>query len=950
MNPTDTDAPATLLAPIDQDLVAALEIARVGTVAARPSDRLAHAHDASHYLLTPQAIVRPSDTADMSRLARFATSHAMPLAFRSGGTSLSGQAGTEHLLVDTRRHFRRVDILDDGLRARVQPGATVRGVNARLARHHRKLGPDPASEIACTIGGVVANNSSGMTCGTTHNTYRTLESAVLVLASGNVIDTARPDADDELARLQPELHAGLTLLRDRVRADPDSMDRIARLYAIKNTMGYGLNSFVDHDSAVDILLRLVIGSEGTLAFVAEATFRTVPLPTHFATGLLLFDGLEAATAALPELIDAGFAAIELMDATSLRVAQRDPEAPSSLRALTVADHAALLVEFQEFDDIGLDAREDGSTHLWSKFPLVSPVELTRDASARGQLWHVRKGLYALVAGDRPRGTTALLEDIAVPPDRLLPTCRALTGLFVAHAYQDCAIFGHAKDGNIHFMLTERFDDSANLDRYLAFTEDMVDLVLAQGGTLKAEHGTGRMMAPYLARQYGDELHAVMREIKRLADPDGILNPGVLIAEDSRAHVRNLKSTPPVEAEVDQCVECGYCEPGCPSKDLTTTPRQRIVLRREIERAHIGGDHALARALEDDYAYDAIDTCAVDGMCETACPVLINTGDLVRRLRTDRRTTAERATWTFAAKHWGGTTRTMSAALKVAAALPDGVASAATRAARALLGADAVPLWTPDLPRGGGPMAAPAPHDADVVYFPSCVSAMFAPARGGNGVRSAFLSLCESAGLKVAVPPRTGSTCCGTPWKSKGLSDGYREMRVRVEHLLMEATTGGRLPVVCDASSCTEGLLALELSAQGTPLTIIDAVDFVDRVLLPELPPVSKVPDIVVHATCATTRLGITGALLRVAAAAADTVHVPDDWGCCGFAGDRGMLHPELTASATRRQAQRLPEADEFVSANRTCEIGMTRATGHPYRHVLEVLASGVRAAASEAGQ
>lgn len=356
-----------LLVP-DPTLLARLAEAAPGAVSARVSDRLSFAHDASHYLLVPQAVVTPRDAAQMAALLRVSAAHGLPLTFRSGGTSLSGQATNDGVLVDTRRHFRGIEILDDGARVRVQPGATVRAVNTRLARHGRKLGPDPASESACTIGGVVANNSSGMACGTELNTYRTLESAVLVLPSGSVLDTGTPDADDRLRTLEPEIYQGLARLRDRVRGNPASVETIRHLYAIKNTMGYGLNSFVDHTRPVDILTRLVIGSEGTLAFVAEATFHTVPAHPHAATGLLLFPDLAAATGALQELVRAGFATVELLDATSLRVAQRDPQATRDLRELAVLDHAALLVEHQRPTAEELQERTEAAVGLLADLP------------------------------------------------------------------------------------------------------------------------------------------------------------------------------------------------------------------------------------------------------------------------------------------------------------------------------------------------------------------------------------------------------------------------------------------------------------------------------------------------------------------------------------------------------------------------------------------------------
>ncbi|MFC7547942.1 FAD-binding and (Fe-S)-binding domain-containing protein [Plantactinospora sp. GCM10030261] len=926
-------------AAVDPDL-AALASAVPGTVRTRATDRLKLAHDASHYLLRPRAVAVPTDAGQVAALLRAGAAAGVPLTFRSGGTSLSGQAVSDQLLVDTRRHFRDVTVLDGGLRVRVQPGVVLRQVNNRLGPYGRRLGPDPASESACTVGGVVANNSSGMTCGTEHNTYRTLDSVVLVLPSGTVLDTGAADADDRLRATEPDLFAGLSRLRDRVRSNPDSVRRVAAQFAMKNTMGYGLNAFLDHVSPSALLTRLVVGSEGTLAFVAEATFRTVPVRRHAATGLLVFDTLHRAMAAMPALVAAGPAAVELLDAAALRVAQRDPRADAALRILAVRDHAALLVEWQEPDPETLVDRVRTAEPVLADLPLTAPARLSRDASARAALWHIRKGLYAAVAGARPAGSTALLEDVAVPVPELADLCGELAELFDRHDYAGSVIFGHAKDGNLHFMLTERFPDGEPPDRYAAFTEDMVDAVLARGGTLKAEHGTGRVMAPYVRRQFGDELYDVMRELKALCDPAGMLNPGVLLSDDPEIHLRHLKTVPAVEPEVDKCVECGYCEPVCPSRDLTTTPRQRIVLRREIATAETAGNASLARELRADYGYDAVDTCAVDGMCATACPVLINTGDLVKRLRAETRGPMARAGWRTAARHWETATRIMARGLDAAAVLPPAVPEGATRAARRLGGAGRVPQWRRDLPAGGVARRLHPAGEPDAVYVPSCLGTMFGPdprsgARTGrDGVTAAVRRLADRAGLRLLVPDPIAGMCCGTPWSSKGLTDGHAVVRDRVLPVLREASRDGALPVVCDAASCTEGYAGL-----GADLRIVDAVAFAATDLLPRLTVRRGLGSLALHPTCSSTRLGIDDAILTVARAIADEVVVPDGWQCCGFAGDRGLLRPELTAAATREEAAAVRERDfdAYASLNRTCEIGMARATGRPYRHLLELL-------------
>ena len=949
------------VAPPDLLIGLAAAVADPAQLRSRATDRLAMGHDASHFALTPTAVVAPADADEIGRLFAVSAAHGVPMTFRSGGTSLSGQAVTDGILVDTRRHFRDIEILDGGARVRIGPGATVRQVNARLARLGRKLGPDPASEIACTLGGVVANNSSGMACGTVANTYNTVESLVLVLPSGTVIDTGAVDADERLRSLEPELYQGLSRLRDRVRGNPASVAVIEQQFSMKNTMGYGLNSLLDHTAPAQILAHLVVGSEGTLAFVASVVMRTVPLLKHAMTGLLVFETLSAATGSLPALVSTGAATIELLDSVSLRVGQADPEADESLLRITVDRHAALLVEYQA-DSAAAVAELSAAAHpVLRSLPVTGPADVTADPRARARLWHTRKGLYATVAGARPSGTTALLEDIVVPVPALLETCEQLTGLFAKHAYQDSVIFGHAKDGNIHFMLTEQLGGGGPLDRFLGFTEDMVDLVLGQGGSLKAEHGTGRMMAPYVRRQYGDELYEVMREIKRLCDPRGLLNPGVLISDDPDAHINHLKVAPTVEKEVDRCVECGYCEPVCPSRDITTTPRQRIVLRREMQRAEAGGDDALVSQLREEYEYDAIDTCAVDGMCQTACPVSINTGDLMKRLRADNAGKIAKKGWATAAKHWAGTTRAASVALSVTAKLPDALVAGPNKLGRKVIDPDALPLWSPELPAGGAPRrrdeapavpastgTAGAPEiqaGTEAVYFTACVGTMFGPSEAGPGVRESFTQICRRAGITLHHPAELPDLCCGTPWRSKGMTEGYAVMAGRVLPALWAASRQGELPVVCDAASCTEGLRQMLESAVAAPsgqyasLRIVDAVAFVEQQVLPRLSVTRKVPALALHPTCSSTRMGMNDSLRGVAEAVADSVTVPDAWGCCGFAGDRGMLHPELTESATRAQAAELATGsfDAFASCNRTCELGMTRATGAQYQHVLELV-------------
>jgi D-lactate dehydrogenase len=613
---------------------------------------------------------------------------------------------------------------------------------------------------------------------------------------------------------------------------------------------------------------------------------------------------------LPELVKAGFAAIELMDATSLRVAQRDPEATAELKAIKVVNHAALLVEFQEATEADLSRKVAAVTPLFSTLPLSQPAQLTSDAATRNQIWHIRKGLYAAVAGNRPSGTTALLEDIAVPVSELLTTCEELIALLVKHGYTDSVIFGHARDGNIHFMINEEFENPAMLQRYKEFTEEMVELVLAHGGTLKAEHGTGRMMAPFVRRQYGDELYEVMWALKRLIDPAGILNPGIILSENLETHHENLKVFPKIQKVADNCVECGYCEPICPSKDLTLTPRKRIVMQRELVLAKAAGNTLLANEIEKEFAYDGADTCAVDGMCATTCPLSINTGSLVRELREEKAFPIVKQAWKLAASNWSLFTQAAGTALKFANLIP---------------GLNRYPT--------GGTIRKGVPiNDFDAIFFPSCTATLF----GTSDSTGALMTLAKRAGIKLSIPTGIESMCCGTPWKSKGYADGYEVMSSSVIGALTKVANGNPITIVTDASSCSGGLT--ELLSREPNLQVIDAVEFTEKHILPKLS-IKKVKSVAVHPTCSTTALGISGSLNNLAKSISDEVFTPENWGCCAFAGDRGLTFPELTASATSLQASEIKAREDayYISANRACEIGMTTATGKQYRHVIEVL-------------
>jgi D-lactate dehydrogenase len=921
--------------PLRSELIGLLGEDRVLT---RVIDLVRYASDASPYRLLPKAVVMARDAGDVSKVLAYGRRSGVPVTFRAGGTSLNGQSQTDGILVDVRRHWSGVEVLEDGARARVKPGTVLGHANRVLAAHGRKLGPDPAStDIAC-VGGVLANNSGGMRCGIVADSYSTVRSLTFVLPSGTVIDTAAPDAAERFAAAEPELAQGLAEIRDEIRADDRLSERIRQKFRIKNTTGYRLCAFLDEDEPVQIFRRLLIGSEGTLGFIAEAVFDTVPKPTRTTVSWLHFDGIESATEPVPALVECGATAVELMVAPALMVAaQNIAGAPQDWLELPPTS-AALLVEFGAETDGELEKLVAGAEEILKEHELIKPSDFTRDPERIEVAWNVREGLHGLIGRFRAPGTSLIIEDVCVPPGRIAESAGDIQGLLTEHGFLP-GVAGHTSAGNLHFMLTPDFSKEEDIERYEAFMEKLVELILGKyDGSLKAEHGTGLNMAPYVEREWGQKATDLMWRVKELADPDGVLSPGVLLNRDQGAHLRNLKTTPEIEEVATTCVECGFCEPVCPSRHLTTTPRQRIVIRREMARQPSGSP--VQRALLEQYEYDGIQTCAADGTCQIACPLGIDTGKLVKGFREREHTPRAQRQATKVAERFRRVEGIARAGLRTGmAAAP--LMRAAFSATRALVSDELVPTWPRNMPP---PAPAHLPKTSRrgvaAVYMPACVNRIFGPPGGDGGLHlpAAMVEVSARAGMPVWIPDDVAGNCCSVPWTSKGYSEGARLMANRTIEALSRWSDEGELPIVIDASSCALGLasevadnLTDENRERHGELEILDSVAWARR-LLPKLPIEEKLGSVAVHPTCSTRHMGLERELRAIAAEIADEVHQPIRATCCGMAGDRGLLHPELTASATAEEAAELQGSrhDAYLCSNRTCEIGLQQATGAAY--------------------
>ena len=892
---------------------------------------LAWGTDAGFYRNIPQVVVRSKNEQEVSQLLAIASEMQLPVTFRAAGTSLSGQTNTDSILIVAGKNWENYEVAPDASYIKLQPGLVGSEVDKILARHNRAFTPDPASKNSAMVGGIVINNASGMSCGTHANSDRMMLSMRIVLADGTILDTGDKRSRDNFSLAHPQFIKRIEEIRDRVMADKELVERIRRKYSIKNVTGLNISPFVLYNDPFDIITHLLVGSEGTLAFASEFTMKTGHLYPYRASAMLYFQDMRESCEAVVAMKKGPVHCAEILDKKSL--ASVDDNTGEGLTAVLIQTFADSKDELQ--------SNIDKIMAILEPFHLYVPTVFTDDPKVYGKYWAIRSGIFPSVGGTRPLGTTVLIEDVAFHIEDLPQATVDLAQMLEDYGYDDSCIYGHALEGNYHFIISQSFDTQEEIKRYENLMRAVVELVIDKyDGSLKAEHGTGRNMAPFVMKEWGEKAYQVMLDVKQLFDPKGILNPGVIFNDDPECFIKNLKPMPLTNDNVNKCIECGFCEVNCVSSGLTLSSRQRIIVQREISRLKESGeDPVRLKRLKKQYKYYGEATCAADGLCSTSCPMGINVGELTHDLRAEQyhKGTMAHNIGSYVSRHFATTKGSIKSLLYVASAAHSVLGDSGVNAVGKAMHAIGAPLWTPSTPKPHKMKAPKQPaSDKKVVYFPSCLNQ--ALGRGKHGVEidlvDKVVAFLNKAGWEVIYPENMNNLCCGMIWNSKGMPDVAQSKTDELEQALLKASDCGKLHVVCDQSPCLHHMR--EHMKKIKPLELMEFIhDYVAQDL--EFTPTNE--PIALHLTCSSKLMKIDDKILDLAKRCSTSVLVPEGVGCCGFAGDKGFTHPELNAYALRKLRPQIEKAGikRGFSNSRTCEIGLTTHSGIPYQSLIYLI-------------
>ncbi|PAF44260.1 FAD-binding and (Fe-S)-binding domain-containing protein [Helicobacter sp. 11S02596-1] len=919
--------------------------------------RFVYGTDASCYRYIPELVIKAHSEDEIIKIYALAQKYNIPLTFRAAGSSLSGQACSDSVLVIASHCWENISISENADFIRLSCGVIGAKANDALKPYGKKIGPDPATLTTAMIGGILSNNSSGMCCGVKQNSYNTLASLRVILSDGTLLDTADKQNIKQFLTTHTHITDALLNLREEILADEELTSLIKKKYKIKNTTGYSLNALVDFSDPIDILSHLFIGSEGTLGFISACEYECVPDLPYKTCALLFYENMSIAAEVIKILasLDSIIAAAEVMDYASLKSVQNAKGVPTIIQEIQ-PNNACILIQAESTHQDILQNNLDTITQAIAHIPTILPIQKSSDEAVYASWWKIRKGLLPIAASTRRKGSCVITEDVCFAIDDFGAGVGMIQALFEKYGFKDNSIiFGHALSGNIHFIITPILDDSSERKNFENLIEEMAKNVAGFGGSIKAEHGTGRMVAPFVEIEWGKKAYEINKKIKQLFDPKNLLNPDVIISNDPQIHTKNLKTATQIEDELDTCMECGFCEKICPSKNLTLTPRQRIALHREIKRlqnnalAGNADDMALLKELQKGYAYFSDATCAVCNMCATLCPLEIPTGAIAADSRKQNATRKKQIIAKEILAHLQGVSALAKFGLEASAITAKliGEKNLQNLSGKITKFAPSLPQIPKNLPQKNTHTLSDKPaqkqnlqalrvskNSGVVIYFSTCINRTFAPSKhmpDQRSIQEVFESLCAKANISVRYPKKIHSMCCGKAFVDyEKLS---KENANKNYALLKELSLNGEIPIVLDHTACSTHLIE---KLKNTQLQIYDLGVYIDRFLLPvlQIEPISE--NIGLYTMCAGKKAGQENIMLSLAKhCTKGEIFIHKDTGCCGFAGNKGFFTPELNASALEDFSKFYSDKNvkKGFGSSSTCEIGLSDKTGFPWQHI-----------------
>lgn len=893
--------------------------------------RYAYGIDASCYSYTPKVVIKVHNEIEVINILKFAKQCNTPVTFRAAGSSLSGQCSSDSVLIIANEGWKNIHINEDISIITCDCGVIASDANVALSPYSKKIGPDPATITTALIGGILNNNSSGMCCGVAENSYNTIASIRIILLDGTILDTSDENSVNNFLNTHSHIANELLKLRQEILSDRELCELIKHKYKIKNTTGYSINSILDFSDIKDIINHIFVGSEGTLGFVSKVSYYTVADYAFKGCGLLFYENLNDASKAVVKLANMPngvVAAAEMMDYSCLLAVRKVPDIPKIIHECKPG-YTCILIQSQSDDENILDLNLQSIKEELKSIPMPLDPLYSKNQNEFNSWWKIRKGILPIVAGSRRQGTTIITEDVCFTIDKFCDGVAFLRDLFKKYDFEDGVIFGHALSGNLHFNITPDLNNKKDYENFSNLVKDMSYGVVAMGGSAKAEHGTGRMVAPFVELEWGKKAYGINLAIKNIFDKNRLINPDVIISDDPEIYKKNLKSMPqsiinlPHNNDIiNSCMECGFCEKHCPSRNLTLTPRQRIAVLREVSRLFKMGKNDEANELLKEYEYYGIETCATCSACYEICPLGIDTAKVANELK---------AAISYKTLKVANTIyHNMDKVIKYAKfglkfynlgskIIGENNISNLTKNARKI--SKKIPFTPSYMPMANDfKFISKDQFEDKIVYFSTCINRIFKPnskQKDKRALQEVFENICKKAHISVLYPQNLQKMCCAKMFCDyKSIEEENKKF---IQSELLKCSKNGKYAVVIDHSSCFYHTVK---QLNNPNLKILDMSEFLCEIS-PRLIFNKQNIRVLVHKMCQIKRAKKDEYIEKLAKLCSDEISVVQSFECCGFAGNKGFFTPQLNQSSTKDLKFETTSFDMGVSTSSTCEIGLS---------------------------